>query len=319
MIDNIRPDFHILNTTIPFVCWVQDWLPRLFREEYIKKLSKRDFTYAITPFIRNKCLESGYKYVDLLPAAVNPKIYNPSEGGKREFLCDVAFIGNHVEKFPDDPIAEWLKKKYFEGVLKIERKACEDSIAEYIKEACRELKIHLPDEDLFKLGKAYFAYLIRPLQRIKILQWAKELGVKVKIWGKFWEKCPELAECAMGPVRNRSRELKEIYQSSKVCLHIHHEFSFHFRIPEIIASGGFVMVNALCHDFDAGGLNDHLKIGEEVITFNSKEDFQQKLLFFLHHGEEREAIVEAGRRRILKDHTYLQRAKKIIEDIGMKS
>jgi spore maturation protein CgeB len=294
---------------------VQDWLPRLFEKEFVAKLSARDFIYASTPQLRDNCWESGYKEVYLLPPAVNPKVYSASEEKEREYFCDVAFVGNYTEKLPDDTIASWLKEKFFKGDLKIEGKSGEDCVAEYVKEACKDLNIDLPPEEVVRLGKTYFIYLIRILQRVQILLWAKELGVSVKVWGKFWENCPELAACAMGPVKNRSKELREIYQSSKVYLHIHPQFNFHFRVPEIIASGGFLMASAVPNDFEPGGLNDYLKIGEEIITFNSKEDFQEKLLLYLKNEKARKEIVERGRKRILSEHTYLHRAQKIIEDI----
>jgi glycosyltransferase involved in cell wall biosynthesis len=313
MIDNIRPHFRILNTTIPFVCWVQDWLPRLFREEYIKKLSKRDFTYALLPHMRDECLKAGYKRVKMMPPAVNPKIYSFDAKIEEDLLCDVAFVG-HCPQNTNDPIASYLKRNFFEGKEgQIEWDI--DSCAELIRKAAKDLGMDVSAEKARRLSVHYMINLLKPMQRVQVLLWAKELGVKIKLYGKFWENFEELKEFAMGPVPNRSEKLKSVYRSAKVHLQISPDINFHFRTIECFASGGFILANAHPNDHKPGGLNDYLKIGEEIITFEGKEDFQEKLLYYLKNEDEREKIAEAARERIKREHTYFHRALSVIEDV----
>ena len=46
----------------------------------------------------------------------------------------------------------------------------------------------------------------------------------------------------------------------------------------------------------------------EVVTYKSSEECLEKARYLLDHEDERKAIAEAGQRRILRDHTYTQRA-----------
>ncbi|WP_130836638.1 glycosyltransferase family protein [Lachnoclostridium sp. Marseille-P6806] len=56
---------------------------------------------------------------------------------------------------------------------------------------------------------------------------------------------------------------------------------------------------------------------KEAVFFRGKQDFIQKLQYYLVHDEERKRIAEVGRQRILKDgHEVRDRAKQILRDVG---
>lgn len=72
-----------------------------------------------------------------------------------------------------------------------------------------------------------------------------------------------------------------------------------------------------CHTFlltnYTDGLDDLFDIGRELVTYGSGEDLCAKVRYYLEKTGEREAIAEAGFKRVKRDHTYLRRAAQLVE------
>jgi spore maturation protein CgeB len=47
----------------------------------------------------------------------------------------------------------------------------------------------------------------------------------------------------------------------------------------------------------------------EVVTYSSVEECSEKVRYLLDHDSERESIAAAGQRRVLRDHTFENRAR----------
>jgi spore maturation protein CgeB len=50
----------------------------------------------------------------------------------------------------------------------------------------------------------------------------------------------------------------------------------------------------------------------ELVVFEDLRDAKEKTLHFLEHEEERRAFADRGRRRVLREHTYLLRMKELL-------
>ena len=83
------------------------------------------------------------------------------------------------------------------------------------------------------------------------------------------------------------------------------------RVFIIAGLGGFQLVDDTRPD-----LGELFEIGKEIVTFQSIEDLKEKIIYYLGHEAEREKIAKAGQIRALKDHTYRNRVKKILEVVG---
>ena len=44
-------------------------------------------------------------------------------------------------------------------------------------------------------------------------------------------------------------------------------------------------------------------IGKEIVVYENKQDAIEKAAYYLAHEDERRRIAEAGKQRVLKDHT----------------
>ena len=64
------------------------------------------------------------------------------------------------------------------------------------------------------------------------------------------------------------------------------------------------------------GLEKLFDIGKEVVVYTSIEDLDNKVKYYLENDNERGMIAESGHQRVKRDHTYFERAKKLIDIIN---
>lgn len=82
---------------------------------------------------------------------------------------------------------------------------------------------------------------------------------------------------------------------------------------EVTGAGGFLLTE------EVEGLEDYFHVGKEIVTFHDKSDLLAKARYYLAHEEERAAIADAGRRRVLSEHTYENRFDIVFRTIAERS
>jgi spore maturation protein CgeB len=80
---------------------------------------------------------------------------------------------------------------------------------------------------------------------------------------------------------------------------------------EIPACGGFYLAQS-CPE-----LSLYYEIGREIAVWDSAADVVERIHYYLARSDERAAIAQAGRRRVLLNHTWLHRFTSIAEALGM--
>lgn len=105
----------------------------------------------------------------------------------------------------------------------------------------------------------------------------------------------------------------KIYRSSKISINFHEEYQKRFggdcneRTFKIPLHGGFEIVdNISC-------IRKYYVPDQELVIADSSEDWVEKIHHYMAHPEEMSNIVEAGRRKTLERHTYLHRAKQMLD------
>lgn len=110
---------------------------------------------------------------------------------------------------------------------------------------------------------------------------------------------------------------RRIYASSIISLNIHEEYQRRFggdcneRTFKIPACGGFEISD------DVACIRKYFEEGVEIVIAKDKEDWFQKIEYYMKNPEKRLPIIEAGRRRVMSEHTYHNRVKQIIETLGL--
>jgi len=81
------------------------------------------------------------------------------------------------------------------------------------------------------------------------------------------------------------------------------------RIYIAVGCGAFY----LCQHVE--GIEEVMKPDREIVTFRSYDEMVDKISYYLPRKEQRKAISEEGRARVLKDHTYSVRIRQMISII----
>jgi len=83
------------------------------------------------------------------------------------------------------------------------------------------------------------------------------------------------------------------------------------RTFEVPGSGGFLLTDRVPH------LEDYFELDKEVGVFESTDELVEQVGWWLAHPQEREAVAEAGYRRVLAEHTYDHRFQEIFRAAGL--
>ena len=105
---------------------------------------------------------------------------------------------------------------------------------------------------------------------------------------------------------------RKLYSSAKICLNVHEEqvkkydCEINERTFKIMACGGF----ELC---DNVKLLQKFFTEKELVIAEDSKDWFEKIDYYLKHPKERKIIAEAGRKKVLAEHTYHNRVRQIID------
>lgn len=141
-------------------------------------------------------------------------------------------------------------------------------------------------------------------------------GLDLGLWGSGWDEAPELCEFPSGTwrgLRITATDAAKVYNLAKICPNAHHSQTrrggINTRTFEILAAGGFELVD------NVPGLEEHFEVGREIVAYSSPVEFRELTEYYLSHPSERAAIIERGRSRVLRDHTYEKRLEVILRTL----
>lgn len=104
---------------------------------------------------------------------------------------------------------------------------------------------------------------------------------------------------------------RKIYASSLISINIHEEYQKRlggdcnertFKIP---LCGGFEITD------DVACIRKYFQEGTEIVIAKDTEDWFQKIGYYIKNPEKRLPIIEAGRKKVLNEHTYHNRVNQI--------
>lgn len=162
---------------------------------------------------------------------------------------------------------------------------------------------------LFPLLEKYRVGLYGPgwTKKDRILRLGSGLARKLKInqLTKFFNKYRMTIS---------SDDERKLYASAKICINIHEYYKDgttkgfsnerEFKVP---ASGGFQISDYI------PGLERYFDLGKEIIAVKSPEEWFRAIDFYIKNKKERKEIQQRGTERVLREHTYHNRAKQLID------
>lgn len=104
----------------------------------------------------------------------------------------------------------------------------------------------------------------------------------------------------------------KIYNASKIVLNIQHP-----RVETAVNSQAFEIGGSSALQFISckGNLLDNFEDGKEIIIFKNKDELKKLVDYYLKNEEEGREIALRGMEKVLKEHTYIHRAKKILKEV----
>jgi spore maturation protein CgeB len=147
-------------------------------------------------------------------------------------------------------------------------------------------------------------------------------GHDFKLWGSEWEDEPALEPyLQMGGARVSPEDCVKIFNATEVNLNLHSSIDPKKLVPhgdfvnprtfELAACGAFQLV-------DERSLMEDLFEPDEMATFTSMDDLEEKIDSFLSSPEERGEYAQRARERVLRDHTYVNRMQSLIDFISSR-
>lgn len=141
-----------------------------------------------------------------------------------------------------------------------------------------------------------------------------------KIWGTEWPKCAPFTKLVQQQGRRVDpSDYVKVFNSTAVNLNLHSSSErdgvdptgdfVNPRTFELAATGAFQLVDFRRH------LPALFDIGPEMAVFHDAREMEEKIDYFLAHPAERAQIATASRARALRDHSYLQRVKSMLEHV----
>jgi len=114
-----------------------------------------------------------------------------------------------------------------------------------------------------------------------------------------------------------AQESLKIMQRSQIVLNIVPMFKYgaHERIFNAMACGSLVFTN------DTLFMQEHFNDGQDAVLYNFTDltTLNEKLAFYLEHPEKNREIAERGKELVFKEHTWHNRAQRILETFFHKS
>lgn len=104
-----------------------------------------------------------------------------------------------------------------------------------------------------------------------------------------------------------------IYASSTISINVHEDYQREFggdcneRTFKIPFCNGFEITD------DVACIQKYFKVGEEIIVAENKQDWFDKINYYIQNPDKRLDIIKKGKERVIKDHTYHNRALQIID------
>ena len=144
--------------------------------------------------------------------------------------------------------------------------------------------------------------------RRRLLEPLADLGLTIHGYDSHgWKQSRALRDCYAGEILERDR-LRAVYQRACISVNVtrsHGPSSLNMRVFEAMACGSLVLTD------DCSDARTLFKEGEEIIIYRDATDLKAKVAYYLKHPEIRRAIAQAGMRRVLSAHTYVDRLRSI--------
>lgn len=323
-IDHFRFENDLWPKEIVWIAWVQDFLTKIMDPSTPAKLGERDF--VMTHFTTwKKFREIGYCSDRLIEAAIPAssdvyKIYDLTAEEKKQYTCGVCLVCHasdvdaHIEQFVkqnqmDQELADVICEIY-KGYQSYVYESGEvfynvNLFKEFISGCLLQVYNAKMESNMIDgIAKDMYENFNQRVYRQALVDWILDAGITdIKLWGNGWSDHEKYKSYAMGSAEN-GETLSKIYQAAKIVIGNNVMTTAAARAWETMLSGGFYLSNYIPPEEDITDIRKIVEVGQDVIMFYGKDDLIKKIHYYLEYEEERQIMIERGRKAALENMTY---------------
>ena len=313
---------------IPYISWVYDCPHEVLYSE--QTFYPTNQIYVFDRKQAERIRRIGVDNVYYMPLAIYPEridaaIYDLDES---DYDSDITFVGSLYYKNDNEKVlaslTEYGRKKWGEIVNKSFMKwdnntSIYNTMSDDFVVFFDSFYDGMSTEDVPYIDKKFKfeSYVLAPYlahrERVKILNDLSEKH-KVIFYTKD-DKTDELSSNVVirGRVSYENGELFRVYRKSRININItlrSIESGLSQRFFDVMASGGFLISNYQSE------IEDYFEIGKDIIVYHNEEELMELADYYLEHDDKREEIARNGQRKVMNDHTYLNRFAEIIKNIN---
>lgn len=309
---------------VPYVCWTVDSpVPELFSNA-LKNTYNRIFLFDRAQYdffspVNPSCIH-------YLPLATDVKsfedvVLSMTDEDYAAYGAEVSFVGSlYTEKSRYDSLTLSDRTRGFvDGLMEAQLRVfgC-NFIPEVLTESViREIADADPDfyrsEDLrdgaarYLTAHQYVGMKLTALERERILKRLSE-RFPVALYTRSDASALPRVDCRGGV--STLTEMPKVFQASRINLNMTMrpiETGLSQRIWDVLACGGFLLTNYQTE------IPDYFEIGKDLETYESIEELEEKVQYYLTHEEERMTIAISGYEKTAASHTYEMRLAQMIK------
>lgn len=293
---------------VPFICWIQDLMGHFQDRRLIDQLGKLDFHYTLTQGCKGFLDSLSYREVDVLPFGVNTRRFFPMADlpAADDRVAYITHLHEVREPAKLPGLFRWMEENYPFCLTDLDigpPLICPKALAHF--------QVALDEAETREVWSA-MGHHFRRMERLWFMDCLLESGFQVAVYGEGWDQIAKYRPWHCGVVAN-GRPLAEAYQKHKVVLHT--GLNMHSRVMEAMAAGGFVVIRHDGADYLPGGLNDHLTIGEDILSFQDVPELQATIRRALSDEAWRQQVIARGRRLVLENESYRNRACQLLHSV----
>lgn len=231
-----------------------------------------------------------------------------------KYSHDVVFVGSMYNKNLFDEVYDEFtdyQKGYFDAALKMQMNVYGDYLLDDIldgkmlAELSRHFVLAKSDKSFQNLALSFsttiLSFKIAQLERQNVLSRLAE-NFNVDIYTD--DEKYEYARVKKHGTVDYWSEAPLIYRNSKINLNLtlrSIRTGIPLRVWDILGAGGFCMTNYQPE------LLMYFENGKDLVIFESVDDLEKKIKYYLEHEDERKAIAENGYRKVKELHQYPNR------------
>lgn len=250
----------------PILTWLQDPTDLILSKETGASIAPLDF---VCGYYQRRCTkEFGYPPQRFFPAPlpVSSRIFHdaPLDRDDTDVVCDAMYVGHlhdtadeHLERFgaavPADmhPLLEAIRVEVTQRHARGEHLALREA-GPLVSSIARTMNVTLTPAAREQLS-GYFAFrlfdiLFRRQTLLWAARWAERHGRSLRLYGRGWERDPELARFAAGPVEH-GEALRRAYRGARLTIQTIPGGFGHQRAYEALLSGSLVVGRRIPPDF----------------------------------------------------------------------